>query len=427
MTVSRVHYRDAKWLATSCGRENGNGTSYRNLRTTTDVSQVTCLACPRGKDYPRPAVVIPTPADPTRDAITDLFERARSLGYTDASAMDVADVFTAWNYVSNPCPVHPAMSTTCYQGYAVDGCESCKVIALTDAAGWTMDGWVREQSERHVAYILSMQKHLAEGQAAGDCVCWIIAEAGREILPEGGIACNGCGSVFTLEGTDASPEVAYASAVAVARNVRAYCEESGEPMQPGFLRAVINTAAVIHWANANSDDPERAYGDSPVYRESGRALETAFLAAYPGHSLEALTQVLCDNMPTPDICADLDRVKRERPGFLETGDWYASDPIQDDAGDLPVLPDAPCTRARLEHLATMDSDATYAAAHDATLVAMCRAYIRTHKAIHRTAQATGYTVALIDYVRITFPDLTQDRAEMVVCEALADACADLAD
>lgn len=119
--------------------------------------------------------------------------------------------------------------------------------------------------------------------------------------------------------------------------------------------------------------------------------------------------------------------RQTMPGYLETGDRHGTPVTGDQGPDLPDLPQAPCTRARLEHTATMDSDATYAAAHDATLIAMCRAYIRTRKAIHRTTQATGYTVALIDYVRITFPDLTQDQAELVVCEALADACADLAD
>lgn len=68
---------------------------------------------------------------------TDLFDRARSLGYDTQAAARVADCWKNWNQVYDPCATHPNHSvSTDHQGYAVDGCEACRVIELSDAAGF---------------------------------------------------------------------------------------------------------------------------------------------------------------------------------------------------------------------------------------------------------------------------------------------------
>lgn len=67
--------------------------------------------------------------------VQDLFDRALSLGYDRAAAMRVADCFTNWDMVYDPCPTHPNHSTTQDKwGYATDECEACEVIKLSDAA-----------------------------------------------------------------------------------------------------------------------------------------------------------------------------------------------------------------------------------------------------------------------------------------------------
>lgn len=66
----------------------------------------------------------------------DLFDRAVSLGYTEQGAARLADCFTNWDRVTDPCVKHPNHSTSIRDGYAVDGCEACEVIRMTDDAGW---------------------------------------------------------------------------------------------------------------------------------------------------------------------------------------------------------------------------------------------------------------------------------------------------
>lgn len=66
----------------------------------------------------------------------DLCDRALSLGYTGEAAARLADCFTNWDRVTDPCALHPNHSTSVRDGYAVDGCEACEVIRMTDDAGW---------------------------------------------------------------------------------------------------------------------------------------------------------------------------------------------------------------------------------------------------------------------------------------------------
>jgi hypothetical protein len=70
-------------------------------------------------------------------AVKDLFERALSLGYDQDAAARVADCFTNWDMISDPCATHPNCSMTVDgQGFASDGCEACKVIQLSTDAGY---------------------------------------------------------------------------------------------------------------------------------------------------------------------------------------------------------------------------------------------------------------------------------------------------
>lgn len=71
-----------------------------------------------------------------------------------------------------------------------------------------------ERAARHAAYL---NAELAA--AAGDeCVCWIIFELGAGNLPDGGMACQGCGSVFTREGGEPSDDVKAMSNAVIRRN-----------------------------------------------------------------------------------------------------------------------------------------------------------------------------------------------------------------
>lgn len=65
--------------------------------------------------------------------VRDLFDRALSLGYDNGAAARLADCFTNWDMISDPCPTHLNHSVTQDKwGYAADGCEACKVITLTN-------------------------------------------------------------------------------------------------------------------------------------------------------------------------------------------------------------------------------------------------------------------------------------------------------
>lgn len=74
-------------------------------------------------------------------AEADLFERARSIGYTDASAARMSDCFTNWDMIGDPCPTHPNHSIT-------HECEACEVIAITTNAGYTLAGWQAQEAAR---------------------------------------------------------------------------------------------------------------------------------------------------------------------------------------------------------------------------------------------------------------------------------------
>lgn len=131
------------------------------------------------------AIEAAAPTD-VQAAKQDLADRALSLGYTDESAWELADCFTNWDMISDPCVKHPNHSMTTHKGYAVDGCVACEVIKLSDLAGYV-----------------------------AACICDEIMAAGASKLPAGGRACP-CGSIFTVEGTDASDAVVAQSEVAIA-------------------------------------------------------------------------------------------------------------------------------------------------------------------------------------------------------------------
>lgn len=394
-------------------------------RATSVLSEVTCSLCLSNPDYLadlRAATETAQASDETDKSaiVADLLDRALFLGYDDQAAADLADCLDV-PHTYEPCPDHPGHSTIMDKwGYAVDECEAHTVLRMSTETGYTVTAVAERRESARRAHVKYLNEVIRDAAASGECACWAVTERGASELPQGGEVCMGCGSVFTPEGIEPSGVVTALSDYVVRRR-------GGITGTPEQLRADLNVLASVHWANANSTDPFRANGDGVVYLGSQADLRMAFETAYPGLMWDVFVEIMSDNMPTDNICGDIVRIRETMPGYLETGDRHGTPVTGDQGPDLPDLPQAPCTRARLEHTATLASDATYAAAHDRTLMAMCRAYIRGHKPIHRSATATGYTLALIDYVRIAFPDLTQEQTEMVVCEGLADACADLAD
>lgn len=428
MKVRKVHYVVKAWLSARYGYTTACTRNPEEVETTNDVTQTTCGSCMKRPEYRRDMItaaraVAETPVD-TPDAksaiVADLLDRALFLGYDDQAAADLADCLDV-PHTYEPCSDHPGHSTTMDRwGYVVDECEACKVLRMSTETGYTVTAMAERREQSRLAHVEYLNEVIMDGNAVGICVCWAITERGASELPQGGEVCMGCGSVFTREDAEPSGVVTALSDYVVRRR-------GGITGTPEQLTSDLNALACAHWANVTSTDPTRSDGSGVAYLGSQADLRMAFEIAYPGLVWDVFVEIMYDNMPTDNIAGDIERIRQTMPGYLETGDRHGTPVTGDQGTDLPDLPQAPCTRARLEHIATLASDATYAAAHDATLMAMCRAYIRGHKNIHRTAVATGYTVALIDYVRITFPDLTQDQVEAVVCEALADACADLAD
>src|SRR5688572_6000895 len=133
----------------SCGRNELEN------RLTNNPEADDCGSCKRSKVYKVAKAHSATveafestnnPEVSATERFNDLYERARSLGYTNDSAARVADAFTeVWGIV-DPCAKHPAHSTTIRDGYAVDSCEACDVIKLTDDAGYTLEGWQATQA-----------------------------------------------------------------------------------------------------------------------------------------------------------------------------------------------------------------------------------------------------------------------------------------
>ena len=197
-------------------------------------------------------VTVPRPVS----KVEDLANRAQSLGYTAESAYRLADCFTNWNMITDPCMIHPNHSVTVdHQGYAVDGCEACKVLILSDDAGYTLEGWQATQAERvaeHDAYLVA---ELTQGQAQNVCVCWIFTERGAAKLSTGGDVCLGCGSIFTPEGTDASAEVLAMSDAVVARNRGAV-----ESVPSATLRNVTGNHCPVVMADLMEEGLHISYG-----------------------------------------------------------------------------------------------------------------------------------------------------------------------
>lgn len=102
-------------------------------------------------------VTQPTQVD-TLTAQADLFNRALSLGYTTDGAARLADCFTNWDDVSDPCPTHPNHSTAIRDGYAVDSCEACEVITLSTNAGYTLESFQAAQQRRHAEQMVEFNR-----------------------------------------------------------------------------------------------------------------------------------------------------------------------------------------------------------------------------------------------------------------------------
>lgn len=145
------------------------------------------------------------------DKVTDLFERALCLGYDKAAASRLADCFTNWDMVIEPCPTHPNHSTEHDKnGYTVDMCEACKVIELTDAQGYYPGKWADVLTERADRTVRIIMDSIDVNQRDGECICDLVFEMNdvkRASIPTGGICCLACGSIFTQEGQDASEAV----------------------------------------------------------------------------------------------------------------------------------------------------------------------------------------------------------------------------
>lgn len=107
--------------------------------------------------------------------VQDLFDRALSLGFTDESAYRLADCFTNWDRVMDPCVTHPNHSVTMADGYAVDGCRACHVIELSNAEGFTAEGFQAAQAKRAAEYAAIEARDLTADQEA-------FAEAERDEL-----------------------------------------------------------------------------------------------------------------------------------------------------------------------------------------------------------------------------------------------------
>lgn len=81
------------------------------------------------------------------------------------------------------------------------GCRACASTVPAQRLAVLPDGFVADR-------MVNLRAELAAGQAAGECVCDVITDMGAASLPDGGVCCNGCGSVFTRSGEQESEEVA---------------------------------------------------------------------------------------------------------------------------------------------------------------------------------------------------------------------------
>lgn len=81
------------------------------------------------------------------------------------------------------------------------GCRACASTVPAQRLAVLPDGFVADR-------MVNLRAELAAGQAAGECVCDVITDMGAASLPDGGVCCNGCGSVFTRSGEQESKEVA---------------------------------------------------------------------------------------------------------------------------------------------------------------------------------------------------------------------------
>lgn len=252
----KFHFVANGWLVTACGTDTQD-----NPRTqvTGDTAKVTCLRCPKAKCYPAAQV-------DTQTAVTDLYERALTLGYTGDSAATLADCFTNHNMISDPCPTHPNHSVSVDdQGYAVDGCQACRVIVLSDNLGYFPGMWAGILAKREVEYVKIMEGQITQAYAAGECACGLILDMGAKRLPVGGRVCLGCGSVFTPEGGQASEAILAESGAIVAAKL---AFDESDPSTWSKL------PAGYHWVAV-----EALGGEENLMSPDGRNVSAAFEAA----------------------------------------------------------------------------------------------------------------------------------------------------
>lgn len=204
----------------------------------------------------------------------ELYDRAMCLGYTSDSAARMADCAVNYANSLDACAKHPGHSTTHdNQGYAVDMCEACKVIELTDAQGWYAGKWADIEAKMIAEHVEILTRDILAGQRAGQCVCGLIMELGAKYIPAGGTCCLGCGSVFTLEGAELAGRVAAVSCMALAGKnagiVRAAECETGQCGECAdcFLTAMVPEETVTDvfaqgMAEAERDDAAEVFAAS---------------------------------------------------------------------------------------------------------------------------------------------------------------------
>lgn len=95
--------------------------------------------------------------------LMDLFNRARSLGYTEESAARVADCQVNYSNSRYVCPIHP--------GHSVDyrPCEACEVMTVSTTEGYTLAGWnatLAERAAENVRILAEELQYEADREAA---------------------------------------------------------------------------------------------------------------------------------------------------------------------------------------------------------------------------------------------------------------------